>query len=127
MTPLATGRTAETAAPQRTRVFSLIGVVLLTLVAFSAFFVGFLLAPLAVLLFFSLIFYARNRSGSGKPGPTPPEEQTSGGARARLISEARTRQAALAADEQRRRAYEDVGGKDDTGDLAADAVSRETD
>jgi hypothetical protein len=127
MTPLATGRPAESAAPQRTRVLSLIGVVLLTLIAFSAFFVGFLLAPLAVLLFFSLIFYARNRSASRKTPATSPQEQTSGGARARLITEARTRQAALAADEQRSRKYQDVGGRDDAGDLAPDEVSGETD
>jgi hypothetical protein len=136
MTPPTTGRSAGEPPRQRTHVLSLVGVVLLTLIAFSAFFVGFLLAPLAVLLFFSLIFYTRNRSEASK-GEQTAEAEPGGGARGRLIAEARARQAALTLEEQRNRAYEDVGQEDadrehaadpdDAGSLVPEAVSREQD
>jgi hypothetical protein len=86
----------------------LVGVVLLTLIAFSLFFVGFLLAPLAVLLFFALIFYSRNRSTAGK-GRASTEAEPGGGARSRLIAEARARQAALTLEARRSRTYEGMG------------------
>jgi hypothetical protein len=122
MTPLTTGRAPGGAPPQRANVLSLVAVVLLTLVAFSAFFIGFLLAPLAVLLFFSLIFYSRNRSAGRKGAPTP-EAVPSGSARSRLIIEARERQAALALEERRNRMYTDAPSEapdvaPERGDLA---------
>ncbi len=50
--------------------FALVGAVLLALIGFALFFVGFLLAPLAILLAFCLIFAARDRS-SRKPAQPP--------------------------------------------------------
>jgi hypothetical protein len=122
MTPVVTGPAAESPPRQRSSVFSLIGVVLLTLIAFSAFFIGFLLAPLAILLFFSLIFYARNRSG-GRDGGEPAEVESSGGARGRLIAEARARQAALTLEERQTRAYEDLPPEEAGRPADADAVA----
>jgi hypothetical protein len=107
MTPLTTGGAPEGVRGTRANVFSLVAVVLLTLVAFSAFFIGFLLAPLAVLLFFSLIFYSRDRSAGRRRKPSV-EVEPAGGARSRLIIEARERQAALALEARRSRTYTDV-------------------
>ncbi|HWH10161.1 MAG TPA: hypothetical protein VG165_03470 [Solirubrobacteraceae bacterium] len=135
MTSPGPGGAAGGAPRERTHVLGLIGIVLATLIAFSAFFVGFLLAPLAILLFFSLIFYSRNRSAARK-GPPAGEAETTGGARGRLIAEARARQAALSVEDERLRAYEDVRppegheGVHDRreGDTPMpEAVSRETD
>jgi hypothetical protein len=111
-------------------VLGLVAVVLATLIAFSAFFIGFLLAPLAVLLFFSLIFYSRNRS-AGRKGKKQPEPESTGGARSRLIAEARARQAALTLEERRNRTYadlppEDGGPPDDEGGLVPEGVSGDT-
>jgi hypothetical protein len=39
-----------------------IGVVLLSLLGFATFFIGFLIAPLAILVVFGLVFAARNKS-----------------------------------------------------------------
>jgi hypothetical protein len=75
--------------------FALVGAVVLALIGFALFFVGFLLAPLAILLAFCLIFAARDRS-SRKPArptvrdgsrPPPPDP---------LAVEARIRQQILA-------------------------------
>lgn len=134
MTPPGPGGAAGSSPRERTHVFGLIGVVLATLIAFSAFFVGFLLAPLAILLFFSLIFYSRNRSTAKKGAPETEAEPT-GGARGRLIAEARARQAELAVEEERLRVYEDVRpedspegghGRRDGDTPTAETVSRET-
>jgi hypothetical protein len=131
MTRLSTGRAPGSAPAQRTNVFGLVAVVLLTLVAFSAFFIGFLLAPLAVLLFFSLIFYSRNRSAGRKGGPTT-EAAPAGGARSRLISEARERQAALAREERRNRTYTDAPSESaevapESGNVVPEAISGDAD
>jgi hypothetical protein len=111
-------------------VLGLVAVVLLTLIAFSAFFIGFLLAPLAVLLFFSLIFYSRNRSG-GRKGEPAAEAEPTGGARSRLIIEARERQAALAFEERRNRTYKDVAPDEvvlrERDGLVPEVVSGDTD
>jgi ABC-type multidrug transport system fused ATPase/permease subunit len=87
----------------------LVGIVLLTLLGFSAFFVGFLLAPLAVLGFFALLFYSRNRTRAARGSNESTESEASEAeARSRLIRESRERHAALTRDERRERTYEDV-------------------
>jgi hypothetical protein len=131
MTPPATGRAPTGAPRQRTGVLGLIAIVLLTLIAFSAFFIGFLLAPLAVLLFFSLIFYSRNRAAARSGGQTVQAEPT-GGARGRLIIEARERQAALALEERRQRTFTDVPPDEvphaeKSDDLVPEGVTGDTD
>jgi hypothetical protein len=57
-------------APARKQRGALLGVVVLSLLGFAAFFVGFVLAPLAILLIFCLVIASRNRTGgSKKAGP----------------------------------------------------------
>jgi len=51
----------------------LIGIVLAIMLGFAAFFISFLLAPLAVLALFYLFMFARDRSKSRADGGQPPE------------------------------------------------------
>jgi hypothetical protein len=129
MTPPRSGQTVERPPARGTHVLGLVGVVLATLIAFSAFFIGFLLAPLAILLFFSLIFYARNRSGAGKgkgKGKPVTEAEPGTGARSRLIAEARARQAELALEERRSRSFVAVPTVEDGESKEPEDVSDET-
>jgi hypothetical protein len=78
---------------------AVLGVVVLALLGFAAFFVGFLLAPLAILLIFCLVFAARNRSGGRKKDDATgagPTRAASG-----LEVEAKVRREALAREPRR--------------------------
>jgi hypothetical protein len=80
--------------------FALIGITLLVLAGFAVFFVGFLIAPLAILAIFYLIFASLNRSrptngdqqvAPPRPGPPPPGASPTGAYDQRLRTEAEAR------------------------------------
>jgi hypothetical protein len=95
MTPPAVGRPAAEKPTGRQRV-AVFGVALLALLGFGAFFVGFLLAPLAILLVFCLAFAARGRRRDRAQG-----DETSSPSRSRLAAEAEVRREARAREADR--------------------------
>ncbi|MEA2299226.1 MAG: hypothetical protein QOF77_2162 [Solirubrobacteraceae bacterium] len=83
--------------PDRRRRAGAVGVVILALLGFAAFFVGFLLAPLLLLLIFSLAFAARNRSSGPEARPAGDDGPQDG-----LAAEALARREAIARQPGRR-------------------------
>jgi hypothetical protein len=69
---------SETGPPERYRPLALIGVILGALLLFSIFVLGFLVAPLAVLLLFYVGYAASDRNrrmNSGASPPSAPDEE----------------------------------------------------
>lgn len=106
MTPAPARANIRRKPPRKQDGGALLGLVVLALLGFAVFFVGFLLAPLLILLVFCLVFAARNKSGSGKKGTAGDEHADGdGGGAARgesgLEREARVRRDVLARESRR--------------------------
>lgn len=89
---LAAGRTPEPAhAPEPYRLLELAGLIVVVLLGFAAFFVSFLVAPVAVILLAYLLLRAMERGTGGRPAEAPQDTLER---RARLDRERVARQGA---------------------------------
>lgn len=88
----------EQPTDEQYRPLALVAVTLGALALFSVFFIGFLVAPLAILLVFYVVFSAvdRSRKGSGGHAPAPAEQPVPAESAADILaSEAAGRRAAM--------------------------------
>lgn len=98
---------------------ALIGVVLVALLLFAAFFLAFLVAPLAILAIFYILFAASDRSKRAGGGPPPSPGQQVDPA---VAEEARLNQERLEREAARRRSI--IEGQDREAGLAAERLTR---